>query len=402
MNRVVPEDSSVLGSSRKPRLLFVVNADWVFLYFRLPLARAARDAGFEIVVAAADTGKSGQILREGFDFVPIPLSRRGMNPLREPRSVVFLRGLYRRLRPDLIQHVTIKPVLYGSLATRLLGRDIAVVNIISGLGYAFSSAKRAHVIRPLVKALYRLALRRPRSRTIFQNPDDLETFVDMRLVRREQAVLILGSGVDCTRFRAAPEPEGKPIVMLPSRMLWDKGVKEYVEAARHIRQAGERARFVLVGGADPGNPMGIPVEQLEAWVREGIVEWWEHCDDMPQVLSSANLIVLPSYREGLPKVLLEAAASARAIVATDVPGCREIVRHGANGLLVLPRDSTALARAVRTLLESPEQRERFGEVGRQIAVTEFAEEIVVEQTLDLYRKLLGTKWPRKDAERALP
>lgn len=268
----------------KPRLLFVVNAGWVFLYSRLPLARAARDAGFEIVVAAADTGKAGAILQEGFDFVPIPFSCRGMNPLREPLSMVFLTGLYRRLRPDLIQHVTIKPVLYGSLGARLLSRELAVVNIISGLGYSFSSAKRAIVLKPLVKALYRLALRRSRSRTIFQNPDDFEAFVDMGLVRREQAALILGSGVDCSRFRATPEPEGDPVVMLPSRMLWDKGVNEYVEAARRIREAGERARFVLVGGAGLGNPMGIPAEQVEAWVKEGIVEWWGHCEDMPQVL----------------------------------------------------------------------------------------------------------------------
>jgi glycosyltransferase involved in cell wall biosynthesis len=188
------------------------------------------------------------ILREGFDFIPIPLSRRGMNPLREPLTLAFLVGLYRRLRPDLIQHVTIKPVLYGSLVARLLSRELPVVNIISGLGYAFSLAKRAIVLRPLVKMLYRLAPRRSRSRTIFQNPDDFETFVDMRLVRREHAALILGSGVDCSRFLAIPEPEGDPVVMLPSRMLWDKGVKEYVEAACRVRETGESVRFVLVGG----------------------------------------------------------------------------------------------------------------------------------------------------------
>lgn len=169
-------------------------------------------------------------------------------------------GLYRRLRPDLVHQFTIKPVLYGSLVTRLLGWDTPVVNTISGLGYAFSSNKRASVIRPLVKRLYRLALRRTRSHTIFQNPDDLEAFVDMRLVRREQTVLILGSGVDCSRFQPTPEPGDVPVVMLPSRMLWDKGVSEYVEVARRILKAGERARFVLVGGEDPGNAMGIPVE----------------------------------------------------------------------------------------------------------------------------------------------
>lgn len=393
MKRNIFRGSPPRRPTEKPLLLFVVNVDWFFLSHRLPLARAARDAGFEVVIAADDSGKSGEILGEGFGFVPFPFSRRG-GAITEELWVLFqLLRLYRRLRPALIHHVTVKPVLYGSLAARALD-NTAVVNAISGLGYTFISEERATVLRAVTKVLYKVALRRARTRNIFQNPSDLGTFVDMRLARRDQTALVRGSGVDCSLFHPTPEPEGVPIVVLPSRMLWDKGVREFVEAARRVR---EEARFVLVGDSDPGNFAAIPVQQLRDWVREGVVEWWGHRDDMPQVYSGVNLVVLPSYREGLPKVLLEAAASARAVVATDVPGCREIARHGVNGLLVPPRDGAALARAIQDLLRSPELREKFGRAGRDIAVAEFAEGIVVKQTLGLYRELLNAGWPGRSA-----
>lgn len=381
------------SEDKRSRLLFVVNVDWAFLSHRLPLAQAARDAGAEVIVAAADTGKGEAIRQEGLKFVAIPLSRNGTNPFAEARTLMFLVQLYRRVRPDLIHHVTTKPVLYGSLAARLV-TPVPVVNLITGLGYMFTYDERADILRGLLKALYRVALHYPRNRTVFQNQDDRNQFIRMGLVRKEQAVLILGSGVDCSLFQPTPEPDGDPIVMLPSRMLSDKGVKEFVEAARLIVGAGGRARFVLVGDTDPGNPTAISVEQLQAWAREGVVEWWGHRDDMPQVLSNATLVVLPTYREGLPKVLLEAAACARAIVATDVPGCREIVRPDVNGILVPPRDSAALARAIQVLIQSPELRARFGGAGREITMAEFSKEIVIDQTLNLYRELLGSKWPR--------
>jgi glycosyltransferase involved in cell wall biosynthesis len=382
------------ATSARPRLLFVVNVDWFFLSHRLPLARAAREAGAEVVILAAESGEAERIRREGFRFVPFPFSRRGVAVASELKIVFSLMSLYRSLRPDLVHHVTIKPVLYGSLVARVVG-DIKVVNAVSGLGYTFISGKRARAVRAVAKMLYKVATLNLHSRTIFQNSDDLETFVGRRLVRPDRAVLIRGSGVDCARFKPIPEPTGKPVVMLPSRMLLDKGVEEYVEAARLLQSIGVKARFVLVGDSDPGNPTAVPVKQLEAWVQSGIVEWWGYREDMPRVLSSANIVVLPSYREGLPKVLLEAAASARAIVATDVPGCREIVRHNVNGLIIPPRRSEPLARAIRTLLKSPELRAGFGRAGREIAVAEFSEEIVVEQTLSLYRDLLGNKWPLK-------
>ncbi len=258
--------------SRKTRLLLVVNSDWFFLSHRLPLAVAARRAGVEVIVVAGDTGKSTTIVDQGFQFVRLPLSRASTNPITDARTLLFLSRLYRRLRPDLVHHVTVKPIVYGSLAARLVG-GFAVVNAVSGLAYTFSSDRlHAHVLRPLVTALYRLALRDGSSRTIFQNPNDRDDLIRMRIVRPEQAVLIRGSGVDCSVFVPSPEPTGVPVVMLPARMLLEKGVKEFVEAARLLAASGCKARFVLVGDADPENPGSISRAQLEEWVGQGSVE----------------------------------------------------------------------------------------------------------------------------------
>jgi glycosyltransferase involved in cell wall biosynthesis len=291
-----------------------------------------------------------------------------------------------------VHQVTVKPVLYGSLAARAMGVP-AVVNAISGLGYVFTGDERGRGLRRVVHGVYAAALRNPRSRTIFQNPDDRRLFVSNRLVRGEQTVLIRGSGVDCSLFAPTPEPAGTPVVMLPARMLWDKGVGPFVEAARILRTRGARARFVLVGASDAGNPTAVPEAQLRAWAAEGVVEWWGPRDAMHHTLAEASIAVLPSRREGLPKVLLESAACARPMVATDVPGCREVVRPGENGLLVPVDDGPALAEAIGALLDSPELRARYGAAARAMAVAEFAEEVVVGRTMELYRELLGSRWP---------
>jgi glycosyltransferase involved in cell wall biosynthesis len=377
------------GGRRRSRLLYVVNVDWFFLSHRIPLARAARDAGMQVTIAGGDTGRADEIRAEGIDFVPIPISRKGTGALGEAATFLALLRVYRRIRPDIVHHVTLKPVLYGSLNARLAGGP-AVVNAISGLGWVFSSDSGAPLLRRVVEATYRVALGGPRTRTIFQNPEDRDDFVRKELVRLDHTVLIRGSGVDCSRFTVSAEPEGLPVVMLPSRMLWEKGVGQFVEAARELRARGVRARFVLVGKSDEGNPTAVPEQQLDAWTREGVVEWWGHRADMPVVLSEASVVALPSYyKEGLPKVLLEAAAAGRPLVATDIPGCREIVRPGVNGFLVPPRDVAALVDAVQRLLASAQLRRTMGAAARGIAEAEFTEDIVVRQTLDLYRELLG-------------
>ncbi len=370
------------------RILFIVNVDWFFLSHRLPIARAARDIGAEVVVAAGATDKAQAILDEGFRFLPLPISRKGTSPVPELQSIWTVLSVCRKTSPDLVHNVTIKPVIYGSIAARLAGH-CAVINAITGLGYSFSSGRHTNLLRPLVKRLYRVALNHQDTCTVFQNPDDREDFIRMGLVRREQTAIIRGSGVDCSRFSPIPRIGGEPIVILAGRMLRDKGVEIFVNAARMVRAQRQDARFVLVGGIDTENRAAVPAKQLDDWMAEGVVEWWGKRSDMPDVLRKAQLVVLPSiHREGLPKVLLEAAACACPLVATDVPGCREIVRHEVNGLLVPPGNAAALASAITRLLESPDMRRQFGTAGRTIVESEFSEKIVVEQTLALYGRML--------------
>jgi len=227
---------------------------------------------------------------------------------------------------------------------------------------------------------------------IFQNPEDLKLFIDAGIVKSEKAVLIRGSGVDTSSFIPLPEPEGVPVILLASRMLWDKGVGVFVDAVRQLRKDGENCRAVLVGSPDPENPASIPEETLHRWHTEGIVKWWGYRDDMPEVLSETHIVALPTtYGEGVPKVLIEAASSGRAIVATCVPGCREIVRHNINGLLVPPHDSKALAEAIKKLIKDQELRTIMGTRGRKIAEAEFSEEIVVRKTMEVYKNIILTQ-----------
>ena len=369
--------------------MFTVNDAGFFLSHRLPIAQAAAAAGYDVQVATAPGPAVEQVRAQGLIHHAVPLSRRGLNPFAELRTLWSLARLYRRLRPELIHHVTIKPVLTGGLAARLAGAP-AVVSAVSGLGYLFiTRGWGAAALRGVIKAGYRLALKRHGARVIFQNPDDRRKFLDQGLVDHEASVLIKGSGVDIARFVPEPEPEGPPLVVLPARMLRDKGVSEFVEAARALRGEGLGARFVLAGDSDPGNPTAIPETRLRAWQDEGVVEWWGYRADMPAVLAQAQIVCLPSYREGLPKSLIEAAACARPIVSCDVPGCREIARAGENALLVPPRDAKALAEALRALLGDPDLRRRLGARGRAMVEAEFSLERVIAQTLELYAALLG-------------
>lgn len=374
--------------ARPKRVLFVVNDPAFFLSHRLPLGLAARERGYDVHVATGPGAAASEVRAQGFPFHEVPLSRSGRRPDAELRAIAALYKLFRELAPDLVHLVTIKPVLYGGIAARL-ARVPAVVSAVSGLGYVFiQRGARATATRAAVRAMYRVALGARRGRTIFQNGEDLDDFVAHKSVRRDHTVLIRGSGVDLARFRPTPEPPEPLVVMLPSRMLWDKGVGEMVEAARSLRAKHPRVRFVLVGDTDP-NPASIPRATLEGWRDEGVVEWWGFRRDMPDVLAQAHVVVLPSYREGLPKGLIEAAAAGRPIVTSDVPGCREVVRHEDNGLLVPVKDAVSLAAAIDRLLADPDLRRRMGARGRERAVEEFSVEGVVESTMSLYRDLLG-------------
>lgn len=379
--------------SSRPKLLFLVTEDWYFCSHRLPIARAARDAGFAVTVATRVTNHGRTITAEGFDLVPLGMKRANSNPLREIAALIEITQVYRRLRPDIVHHVAVKPALVGSLAARLAGVR-RTVNAIAGLGFVFASRSfKARVLRPLISLGFRALLNGPQSRVIVQNPDDQALLVKNRLVAPERLILIKGSGVDLDRFQPVPEPPvepGKPLVAaLVSRMIWDKGVGVLVEAARLLKARGVALRVVLAGRPDPENPASISEEQLRAWRDEGIVEWMGFCDDVPGLWARSHIAVLPSwYGEGVPKSLLEAAACGRPLVAVDGPGLREVVRDGATGLLVPPRDPGALADTLQRLAEDAGLRRRLGQAARTLAEREFGEETVIRGTLELYRTLL--------------
>lgn len=374
----------------RPSLLFVVNIPRFFVSHRLELALAAREAGFRVSVATSgdDSESVRRIKAAGLPFHPLPFSQHGTNPLHELRTLLSLCRLYARLQPDLLHHVSIKPVLYGGIAARLC-RPGAVVNAMSGLGYVFAGdGFKARLIDRLSAPAFKLALAGAGSRIIFQNPDDQQLFIQRGLVERERTRLIRGSGVDETIFCPAEEPIADlPVVLYAGRLLWQKGLGDFVEVARRLRG---RAIFRVVGYAEPTSPLSVPARQLDAWQNEGLIEWRGKQTDMPDVYAESRLVCLPStYGEGVPKVLIEAAACARACVTTDTPGCREIVREGVNGRLVPPGDVEALTVAVQKLLDDPETCRRMGVAGRRIVLEGFTLSRVCKDTLALYHELLS-------------
>jgi glycosyltransferase involved in cell wall biosynthesis len=371
----------------QPKLLFVVTEDWYFCSHRLPLARAARDDGYEVLVATRIDRHAEQIRGEGFRPIPLRLRRRRSNPWNEVASIIELVRLYRQERPDIVHHVAMKPVIYGSLAA-LLARVPFIVNALAGFGYIFTSTQvRARLLRRPVRAALRKLLTAGEGRTIVQNPDDARALRELGIPDARIAV-IPGSGVDTQAFQPAPEPEGPVVVCMVARMLWDKGVGELVAAARLLKRELPSLRIWLVGPPDAENPASIPESQLTRWVDEGILEWLGQQQDVAALWRRAHIAVLPSYREGLPKSLLEAAASGRPMVAADVPGCREIVVDNETGLLVPARDSIALAGALSRLAGDAALRQRMGAAARHRAVEYFSEERIASETLALYRSLV--------------
>jgi glycosyltransferase involved in cell wall biosynthesis len=365
------------------KILFLVTEDWYFCSHRLPLAVAMKANGFEVSVVTRVRENGEQIRYAGLKPIPFELSRSGMNLLADLVSIVRLAIIYYKEKPDIIHHVAIKPVLYGTLVARLLGIH-CVVNALAGLGWLFTSMNwQAKLLRPLVRFSFRRLLRQ--STIIVQNPDDAAVLQCIG-VAANRMQLIRGSGVDIKIYTPIPEPKGVPLIILPARMLWAKGVGEFVEAARLLHQQGTVARFALVGEPDIQNPDSVPLTVLETWQKTGIVEWWGQQNDMPQVYAQASIVCLPSYREGLPKSLLEAAACGRPIVTTDAPGCREIVHNGDNGFLVPVKDTTSLTNALVRLIQDPLLRQRMGERGRLRAVSEFSLEQVISRTLAVYQE----------------
>jgi glycosyltransferase involved in cell wall biosynthesis len=392
--------------SKPRRIAYFVTVDWYFCLHYLALARAARAAGFEVTVITGVAEHGDAIRSAGLDLIPLEVSRKGMHPWQELKSIIGLVRVLRGLRPDLLHNIAQKPVLYGTLAARLTGVP-AVVNGVAGMGWLFTSnAPRARLVRALVGRAYRALLAAPNVRVLVQNPDDQ---AQVRQLTGVTPVLLPGSGVDVTRFvprrvrtaypttgvdviRSVPggEPPEPVVVVLASRMLWDKGVGDFVAAARLLRQRGSTARFVLVGTPDPGNPASVSEDQLIDWQQEGCIEWWGYRADMPEVLAQAHIACLPSYyREGLPKFLIEAAAAGLPLVTTDATGCREAVQAGVNGLLVPPRDPESLADALEQLLVDADRRRRFGVESRALAMERFDAVKIHGETLAVYHELLN-------------
>ena len=372
------------------KFILVATYDWYMYNFKLPIARKLRKEGHEVLIMVPQGPYVEKMIAQGYDVREWGLDRHSMNPLKEFRSLLHLASIYVQEGPDVVHHFTAKGILYGSLAAALTGVD-RVVNAVTGGASAFGNViSKSNVvyegIQWMLKRLFRLVL--SGTEVIFQNPDDLDSFVGQGLVERQHCHLIKGSGVDLSSFQPAPDPDGPTKVMLAGRLLWNKGVGEFVEASRILNNGETRARFILVGDTDESNPMSVSEEQIAEWEEEGIVEWWGFQDDMPEVFAQMHIVCSPTfYREGVPKVLIEAAACERPIVTTDMPGCREIVRDGENGLLVPPKDTEALASALNELIGDKALRTEMGKRGRKIVREEFSVEQVVAETIKVYDQM---------------
>ncbi|OOG37260.1 glycosyltransferase family 1 protein [Rhodanobacter sp. C06] len=373
------------------KAVLFANTDWYLYNFRRALALALQRQGYEVLLISPP-GPYGDKLRAlGLRWESVPMARRSLNPLRETALLWHLVRLLRREQPVLMHGFTIKCAVYGSLAARLAGVP-ARVNAVAGMGYVFTSPQlKARLLRPVVRSLLRLALGGSGARLILQNADDVALFRRAGLVDPEHIRLIRGSGVNCAQFaagmRARPPGDGRMRVLLASRLLWDKGLAEFVAALRQLRLQGRTVHALLAGMPDPGNPATVPEATIREWVAEGLVSWLGHVDDMAGLLGSVDVVVLPSHREGLPRTLVEAAACGLPLITTDVPGCREVVSDGVDGLLVPKGDSKALAQAIRRLQENPELARRMGAAARLKARSQFDEHIVIQRTLEVYAEL---------------
>ncbi|MCZ6852871.1 MAG: glycosyltransferase family 4 protein [Gammaproteobacteria bacterium] len=371
------------------KILFVVNEASFFLSHRLPIAEEAIRRGYEVMVACGEGTGEQKLVALNLSYRTLPLSRSGINPLEEWRTYRTLLRIYREEQPDLVHHITIKPVLYGTQAARR-SRVPAVVNAVPGMGFIFTRrGPIAAIRRSFVNLWYRIALSHSNMRVIFQNIEDMRGFLAHAIIDREQAALIRGAGVDLSLFTSTPEPAGHIAFVLIARMLRDKGVREFVAAAGLVKKQHADWCFQLVGEVDPGNPSSLTSDEIDAWQTSGVVEWLGHRDDVQLVIAAAHVVCLPSYGgEGLPKALLEGAASGRAMIASDVPGCREVVRDEVTGITVPPRDTRALAEAMIRLGEDSSLRARFGRSARQKAEAVFSVEDVVRHTFLVYEELL--------------
>lgn len=376
-------------SQRAPRLLYVVTEDWAFLSHRLPMARAARDAGFEVHVATRVNAGAAAIEAERFVLHPVPFARGSLSPRAALATIAALRRVQRDVAPVLIHHVALQACVLGMIAT--FGRRCACVNALIGLGYAFTSrSAKARAMRTLIGASLRFLLGRKNCVALVQNADDRSALISLG-IRKDRIALIAGSGVDVKRFTPLPEPQGPVTFGFVGRLLDDKGIRALVAAHRLLRARGLDTRLLIAGTPDPANPASVTEAEAAAWNSEPGITWLGHVTDIAGLWARAQIAVLPSRREGLPLSLLEAAACQRAMIASDVPGCREIVIDGRTGLLFPVDDAAALADAMQRLAAAPQLRARYAAAARQLVEAKFAADIIGRETVALYRRLLDTR-----------
>ena len=371
------------------RLLFVVSEDWYFVSHRLHLAKNAIKYGYSVALLSHFTGYQELIESSGIELIEWSLHRKSYNLPLEAKAILGVFRAIRHFKPDIVHSVAIKPVLYTALACRMVGVDSRVFAL-GGLGYIYSSDKIVvRFFRPFFVLAFKMALAGKRSRLILQNKDDETALLSSGVIDLDRIRLVRGAGVDTALFAYSSIPSGEPLIVLPARLLWSKGVGVFVDCARKLINQGRNVRFALVGEPDQHNPESVPVNQIEEWAKEGVIEWWGRQNDMPKVYQQSSIVCLPTtYGEGLPKSLLEAASCGRPIVTYDVPGCREIVTDGVNGYLVGSNDADELLVAINKLLNDAALSERLGKTGREIVLKEFSQQKVAQETLAVWEEVL--------------
>ena len=372
-----------------PRVLYVITEDWFFHSHFLDRAKYIAASGGTVGVATRFSIHEEELRNLGFELFPVNFSRRGLNPITDFLTALKIRKIVRRFKPDIAHNVALKPVVTGTFG-ELLGRQGVVINALVGMGYIFTSTDtRASVVKPFLSRILKSLLRSKPVHVVIENPDDLNSLVDDGFVRQSQISLIRGAGVDLNAFPSHPEVVGPVVVTLVSRILRDKGVLEFIDAASQLQTRVPEVIFQIVGEPDLGNPSAIPQSDIDSWVSLPNVSYLGRRSDIADILKGSHIVCLPSYREGLPKSLLEALSCGRPIITTDVPGCREVCNDGVNGLLIPARDSSALSHAIEKLALNQDLRQAMGRAGRVRAESEFSNEIVCAQTLDLYRRLMS-------------
>lgn len=364
------------------KIVLLATTSWNLYNSRMSLAKALKLLGQEVILLSPKDEFSNLLIQEGFRWVDFPLKPRGKNIFEEIRSILFLIGFYIKERPDLVNHFTPKGVIYGSIAAKLSNLR-KIINTITGLGYVFSGNSNQH-LRKFVTVLYKLSLRN--TTTIFQNRDDHNYFLEKKITTSSKSFLIRGSGVDMNRFDFSEEPADRPpIVVLPSRFVEEKGIRYFIGASKILKEKNINVRFVIVGRPEEDQPTSIKPAEITNWVTQGLVEWWGWHEHMEKIYPMSHIVCLPTYyMEGIPKSLIEAAACGRALIATDVPGCREICIDGENGLLVPVKDAKALANAISKLAMDDALRQRMGKRSREIAMAEFSMKEVLKAYFFLY------------------